>query len=137
MPFQFHPVIPTPDEQRLARAAVIQLCGVTECLGLQVVCQGNTKLVSLPAPALELLRLILDEMAEGAELAVVPVVQELSVPEAAKLMKVSRQFLANSIDEGSVPGRRIGKHRRVQLRYVLSWMELLQKREWWLQNFGR
>ena len=75
-------------------------------------------------------------MMYGAELAVVPVVQELSIPEAAKLMKVSRQFLANSIDAGSVPGRRVGKHRRVQLRYVLSWMELLQRREW-LQNVGR
>jgi excisionase family DNA binding protein len=56
--------------------------------------------------------------------AVVPTLQELSTPQAAKVMKVSRQFLAKMIDRGQIRGRKVGKHRRVHLRDALFWAHL-------------
>ena len=91
-------------------------------MALQVVREGKTAVVPLPAPAVKLLEDALDELADGAEIAVLPALEELTTQEAARIMNVSRQFLAKMVDRGIIRGRKVGKHRRVRLRDALGWV---------------
>ena len=77
--------------------------------------------VDLPAPALHLLREILDWMAQGRGVALTPLHAELTTRQAAELLQVSRTHLVQLLDEGRIPCRKVGSHRRVRAEDILAW----------------
>ena len=77
--------------------------------------------VEIPAHALRLLREILDQMARGNTIALTPVQAELTTRQAAELLQVSRTFLVRLLDEGRIPCRKVGSHRRVRTEDVLAY----------------
>ena len=77
--------------------------------------------VDLPASALRLLREILDWMAQGKGVVLTPLHTELTTREAAELLQVSRTHLVQLLDEGRIPCRKVGSHRRVRAEDILAW----------------
>ena len=77
--------------------------------------------VDIPAPALHLLREILDWMAQGKGVALTPLHTELTTRQAAELLQVSRTHLVQILDEGRIPCRKVGSHRRVRTEDILAW----------------
>ena len=77
--------------------------------------------VDLPAPALRLLREILDRMAHGEGVALTPLHAELITRQAAELPQVSRTHLVQLLDAGHIPCRKVGSHRRVRTEDILAW----------------
>ena len=77
--------------------------------------------VDLPAPVLRLLREILDWMAQGKGVALTPLHAELTTRQAAELLQVSRTRLVQLLDEGRIPCRMVGSHRRVRAEDILAW----------------
>ena len=77
--------------------------------------------VQIPAQAALLLREILDQMARGNAVALTPVHVELTTRQAADLLQVSRTFLVRLLDEGRIPSRKVGSHRRVRTEDVLAY----------------
>jgi excisionase family DNA binding protein len=126
MGFRFEPIAPSPEETRAARELSWQLQRVKEA-GISFVRDGKAEIVPLPGAAFRVLVRVLEELMDGKEVAVVPVAEELTTKEAARIMKVSRPFLAKMLDEGSMRGRKVGKHRRVLIRDVLAYWELFIK----------
>ncbi len=77
--------------------------------------------VDLPAPAARLLREVLDRMADGKGVALTPLHAELTTRQAAELLQVSRMHLGQLLDEGRIPCRKVGSHRRVRAKDILAW----------------
>lgn len=123
MPTLNEPLVPTEKEVLLAREFQRQICGMKfgkkDSIGLQV--EGMT--VSVPTGAFRMLVEAVCGMAEGKAVAMIPVDEEVSPQEAAGLLNVSRPFAARLFDEGAIPSRKVGTHRRALTRDVLAYRQ--------------
>jgi excisionase family DNA binding protein len=77
--------------------------------------------VKLPAPAVALLLRILQEMARGNAVTIIPVHAELTTQEAADMLNISRPSLIQLLDGGKIDYRRVGTHRRVRFESLMKY----------------
>lgn len=86
--------------------------------------------IELPAGAVTLLMDILQAMAAGQGVAVIPENAELTTVQAAEILKVSRPFLIKRLENGEIPYRMVGTHRRIRMVDVLAYKtEIDRQRE--------
>ena len=83
-------------------------------------CGPKGERIPLPASVFYLLKQVVDVMAQGDAITIVPVGRELTTQQAADLLNVSRQYLVRLLDDRKIPFRRTGKHRRLKIEDVLS-----------------
>ena len=125
------PVVPTANEALLARESsrLLALHASEHCnLNIQIVENGHpAESLSLPASAVRLLADILTEMAEGNAITLIPVHAELTTQQAADLLNVSWPYLVRLLDEGAMPHRKIGTHRRVLFSDLMAYKNQIDK----------
>jgi excisionase family DNA binding protein len=81
----------------------------------------SDEVITIPRKALELLQFILSAMAEGKAVSLVPSDSELSTQQAADLLNVSRPHLVKLLEQGALPFKKVGSHRRVRLEDVAAY----------------
>ena len=77
--------------------------------------------IELPAGAVALLMDILDAMAAGRGLTLIPENAELTTVQAAQLLNVSRPFLISLAEGGAIPYHKVGKHRRIRMEDAMAY----------------
>lgn len=78
---------------------------------------------TLPATLVRALDVVATLLAQGDDVALVPLEKRLTTFEAAALLNVSRPFLITLLDRGVIPSTKTGAHRRVLVRDVLAYKE--------------
>lgn len=75
-----------------------------------------------------ILRQLLEPLARGEPVRIFPLEAELSTQQAAEILGVSRPHLIRLLEEGKIPHRKVGTHRRVQAKDVFDYLEASKKR---------
>ena len=121
--------LPTPEVTEEARAALRAFSALprrrTDSRTVQVRSDGEGRPISatVPREAFELFLEILGQMANGNAVTIVPVHAELTTQQAADLLNVSRPFLVGLLDDGRIPFRMVGAHRRVKAADLLAYQQ--------------
>ncbi len=92
-----------------------------EPLRLRMVDGLGKETVKIPASAVRMLIHILEEMARGNAVTLIPVHAELTTQEAADMLNISRPSLIQLLDEGKIEFRRVGTHRRVRFEGLMAY----------------
>lgn len=116
-------VMPTDKESALAAETGRQIASVINSAETVQAHFGQkgTASVELPVVAVRLLLDILEQMARGNAVTLMPVHAELTTQQAADLLNVSRTHLVQLLDEEKIPYRKVGTHRRVRAEDVLAY----------------
>lgn len=118
-------VTPSEADTRLAQESsrsLARLLGKRRSrIRLRVQADDAEATVAIPAAAFRLLNDILTEMAKGNAVTLIPVHAELTTQQAADLLNVSRPFLIRLIEEGKIPFRKVGTHRRIRFRDLMDY----------------
>ncbi|WP_299409986.1 helix-turn-helix domain-containing protein [uncultured Roseobacter sp.] len=90
-------------------------------LKLRVTDGEQAEPIELPAGAVALLMDILEAMAAGQGVTIMPENAELTTVQAAEVLNVSRPFLIKLLDEQKIPHRKVGKHRRIRMEDMMAY----------------
>jgi excisionase family DNA binding protein len=128
LPTNFETVSPTAADTELARESSELLAkrkiGRKSSIRLQLFDNGKeVETVAVPASAVRLFLNLLTEMSQGNAVTLIPTHAELTTQQAADLLNVSRPYMAKLLDEGKIPGRMVGKYRRVRLDDLLAFKQ--------------
>lgn len=102
--------------QRLAKYATTD-----KPLSLRINKPQPAEVIDLPEGAVKLLLGILDAMAAGRGVIIIPENVELTTVEASNILNVSRPYLIKLLEERAIPHRKVGRHRRILLEDVIAY----------------
>jgi excisionase family DNA binding protein len=117
---------PTAQDASLARVSGQSLSRFArrhKPLSLKVTEAGQEQPIELPAGAVALLMDVLEAMAAGRGVTIIPENAELTTVEAASILNVSRPYLIKLLEEKAIPHRLVGKHRRILIDHVMAYKE--------------
>jgi len=103
--------------------------------GVKVKIQESGSYITIPSKALILLAAIIKNMAEGKAISIVPSNSEVSTQQAADMLNVSRPHLIKLLETNIIPFKKVGSHRRVLLKDIISYQENLLKQRGLLLEF--
>lgn len=121
---------PTAQEATLARVSGQRLSPYVrrkKPLSLRVAEAGQEQAIELPSSAVSLLMDILEAMADGRGVTIIPENTELTTFEAANILNVSRPFVIKLLNEKIIPHRLVGKHRRILIDDVMAYKERIDR----------
>jgi len=118
------PTIPTDQDALVARevSRALENGAGDKKLRIEVTAAGRQLTKHELTPLIEeLIMRMLDAMAKGQALSVVPTETEITTQQAADLLNVSRPYVVGLIDKGELPARLVGNQRRLPLADVLAY----------------
>ena len=115
---------PTESDADLARTASSKIIHLVREQKPQTVhltfADGQVSIV-LPIGSLEMFNSILEAIAAGHGVLIIPQHAELTTMEAADVLNVSRPYLIKLLEAGEIPYHKVGRHRRIRMEDVLTY----------------
>lgn len=115
---------PTAKDAAIARASgqlLSRFARQDRTLTMRVTDAEQEQPIELPAGAVKMLMDILEAMAAGQGVTIIPENAELTTVQAADVLNVSRPFIIGLLEKGRIPFRKVGKHRRIRMEDVMSY----------------
>jgi len=118
------PSLPTDEDVVLAAESSRKLAAIIGNDHTARLClfDGDEKLV-VPVSAIRLLADILNQMAQGNAVSLVPIGHTLTTQQAADLLNVSRPYLVKLLEAGEIGFTKVGRHRRIKYQDLMAYME--------------
>jgi len=91
--------------------------------------KGEHPSVEVPPAALKLIGQLLGAMSEGRSITVMPANREFTTVEAAHFLNVSRPFVIKEIEEGRLPHRMVGTHRRIAFDDLVKYANIMREKQ--------
>lgn len=89
--------------------------------GVTIRIQESSTDITIPRKALELLQFILSSMAQGKAVSLIPSDSEVTTQQAADMLNMSRPHLVKLLEQGALPFKKVGSHRRILLEDLLAY----------------
>ena len=121
---------PTPRDAAIARSTgriLSRYAGTDRPLTLRAGDGEPEQPIELPAGAVELLARVLEAMAAGQGVTLIPETAELTTVQAADVLNVSRPYLIKLLDRGAIPHRKVGRHRRIRMEDVVAYKDAIDR----------
>lgn len=113
------PATATAEEQAILRD--IETLLELESADRAMLLSPSGEAVVLPDTAYQLLRQVVQHLANDEAVSVIPVSRELTTQQAADLLNISRPFLIQLLDKEDIPYHWTGTHRRIRLDDLLAY----------------
>ena len=116
--------IPTQEDAELAQESsrlLAALVGKGDSAQLRL--HDGDETFNIPVKAVRLLVDILESMARGDAVSLVPVHKELTTQEAANILNVSRPYLVKQLEKGDIPHHKVGVRRKVYFQDLMDYMQ--------------
>lgn len=91
--------------------------------------KGEHPVVELPPAALKLIGQLLGAMSERRTVVLTPANREFTTVEAAHFLNVSRPFVVKEIEEGRLPHRMVGTHRRIAFEDLMAYANRMREKQ--------
>ena len=121
--------LPTAQEAEEAKitSRALSKYAHNERLHLKIASNNESEYLILPGYAINLLLAMLTEMSKGNAITVMPIHAELSTQETAELLNVSRPHLVDLLEQGKIPFRKVGTHRRILANDVFDYKQRIDE----------
>lgn len=118
---------PTSQDRKVAEKSLVTLNKTAEAISkrksnvVKIKIQESDEFITVPKKALDLLFSILSNMAEGKSVSLIPSDSEVSTQQAADILNVSRPHIVKLLEEGKIPFKKVGSHRRILLQDLIQY----------------
>lgn len=125
-------LIPSPGDSALALREASRMLEVTrnmknksiESLLGQFQIEKKPLKLNIPVAAMQMLIEIMQQMAQGKPVSIIPSNAELTTQQAADFLSVSRPYFVKLLEEGKMPFKKVGTRRRVLFKDLIAFKTL-------------
>lgn len=110
-------VLPPSEEEQIRELSRMLQLGTPALVGPQ------NERIDLPESVYQILKDVTRYMKAGRAVVLVPQKQQLTTQSAANILGVSRPHLVKLLETGAIPFEKVGQHRRVLLRDIMSYQK--------------
>lgn len=117
----------TKEDQRIAQSSISKLNETSQRVinsassSVKIKIDDGKGYLNIPKKALSLLFDILNNMAEGKSITLIPSNTELTTQQAADMLNVSRPHLVKILEAGEIQFKKAGTHRRIELKNLIEY----------------
>jgi excisionase family DNA binding protein len=116
----------TNEEQRIARTSISKFHAVSrkveknKSLFVKIKLTERGDFLKIPKKAVLQLFEILENMAQGKSFTLIPSDSEIGTQQAADILNLSRPYLVKLLEQGIIPFKKVGTHRRIELKHLIE-----------------
>jgi len=112
---------PTRRDQKIARENVKAVEKIVQKhhsarKPIEIEITGEKTRIKIPPSAFRFLNTVLQLMAKGKAITIIPSDTEISTQQAAEMLNVSRPHVVKLLEKGELPYHKVGTHRRILLK---------------------
>lgn len=123
----------TREDQKIAQASISKFRETSQKAissdnnYVKIKIQESGDFLRIPKKALSLLFDILNNMAQGKSITLIPSDAEVSTQQAADMLNISRPHLVKLLEEGEIAFKKVGTHRRIELKHLVAYDKKLKE----------